>query len=93
MRAFKSTSAFARGTHPAASVSITPIAKPPQQELPVADEIRRESDEVKGSQRVQATTPANRGESPERLAEQPNTERRDPTGRDDTDARERQSRR
>ena len=59
----------------------------------MADDIRRESDEVKGPQRVQTGDPANRAESSERLADQPNTERPDPTGRDDTDARERQSRR
>jgi len=89
----KSTSAFARGTYPAASLWITPIAKLPQQELPVADEIRRESDEVKWSPRVQTGDPANRGESSERLAVKPSNEQPDPTGRDDTDARERQSRR
>jgi hypothetical protein len=93
MRVPKSTSAFAGGTHRAAFPSITRIAKPPQQELPVADETRRESDEVKGPQRVPTGDPASRGESSDRLAVKPNTEQPDPTGRDDTDARQRQSRR
>jgi hypothetical protein len=68
-------------------------AQPPQLELPVADEIRRESDVLKGSQRVTNGDPVKYGERPERLADQPKTEHPDPTGRDDTDARERQSRR
>lgn len=59
----------------------------------MADEIRRESDAVKKSQRAQNGDPADHGESSERLAEQPIPDPRDPTGRDDTDARERQSRR
>ena len=57
----------------------------------MADEIRRESDAVKGSQLVKKSDLVKYGDRPERLADQPKNERRDPTGRDDTDARERQS--
>lgn len=58
----------------------------------MADEIRRDGDAVKGSPRAQNGDSDHR-EGSERLAQQPIPEHRDPTGRDDTDARERQSRR
>jgi hypothetical protein len=74
-----------------------------QQELPVADEIRRDGGAANASQAAQQN-PGDHDASSKRLAEQREeprgvgdplvpyvADRRDSTGRDDTDARERQS--